>query len=302
MLEGREGPRPIKSKSLQNLWEWILNNPRKFVATSGVQTNIDAVKNALKLYGLVVKKDADIAIKKKMGDIAFQAAANTYYGEKEKLRAEISGLPITKDGGRKRYGNTQYVGQYKLINWERKQKGLLPLGNSKFRRVANKQGKFVKKRNVVRATLGPSLRANPFMDGKYKSFIQSRIRSIKFIRAAWGVAAQFFGKSFSRGDFGPNALARFSGLQYGGAEIKPIGDSITEYSMFNGAGRFDTRRKKIGQQTAPERSSADQERAAKIIEDGLNKGIQAVIADITQYFEGRARRLQQAIRVLNKTK
>jgi len=280
------------------------------VATSGVQTNIDAVKNAIKLYGLVVKKDADIAIKKKMGDIAFQAAANTYYGEKEKLRAEISGLPITKDGGRKRYGNTQYVGQYKLINWERKQKGLLPLGNSKFRRVAkyivepgamSVQEKISRKRNQVRAG-GPSLRANPFMDGKYKSFIQSRIRSIKFIRAAWGVAAQFFGKSFTRGDFGPNALARFSGLQYGGAEIKPIGDSITEYSMFNGAGRFDTRRKKVGQQNAPERSSADQERAAKIIEDGLNKGIQAVIADITQYFEGRARRLQQAIRVLNKTK
>jgi len=286
------------------------------VATSGVQTNIDAVKNAIKLYGLVVKKDADIAIKKKMGDIAFQAAANTYYGEKEKLRAEISGLPITKDGGRKRYGNTQYVGQYKLINWERKQKGLLPLGNSRTRGTGiftkrikrDEDGEITsisyaerKRKNTVRAG-GPMLRANPFMDGKYKSFIQSRIRSIKFIRAAWGVAAQFFGKSFTRGDFGPNALARFSGLQYGGAEIKPIGDSITEYSMFNGAGRFDTRRKKVGQQNAPERSSADQERAAKIIEDGLNKGIQAVIADITQYFEGRARRLQQAIRVLNKTK
>lgn len=286
------------------------------MATSGVQTNIDAVKNAIKLYGLVVKKDADIAIKKKMGDIAFQAAANTYYGEKEKLRAEISGLPITKDGGRKRYGNTQYVGQYKLINWERKQKGLLPLGNSRTRGTGiftkrikrDEDGEITsisyaerKRKNTVRAG-GPMLRANPFMDGKYKSFIQSRIRSIKFIRAAWGVAAQFFGKSFTRGDFGPNALARFSGLQYGGAEIKPIGDSITEYSMFNGAGRFDTRRKKVGQQNAPERSSADQERAAKIIEDGLNKGIQAVIADITQYFEGRARRLQQAIRVLNKTK
>lgn len=280
------------------------------MATSGVQTNIDAVKNAIKLYGLVVKKDADVAIKKKMGDIAFQAGANTYFTEKDKLRNEISSLPITKDGGRKRYGNTQYVGQYKLINWERKQKGLLPLGNSRFRRVAkyivkpgamSVQEKISRKRNQARAG-GPSLRANPFMDGKYKSFIQSRIRSIKFIRAAWGVAAQFFGKSFTRGDFGPNALARFSGLQYGGAEIKPIGDSITEYSMFNGAGRFDTRRKKVGQQTAPERSSADQEKVAKIIEDGLNKGIQAVLADITQYFEGRATRLQQAIRVLNKTK
>jgi hypothetical protein len=280
------------------------------MATAGIVNNIEAVKEAIKIYGLMVKGDADKAIRKKMGDIAFQAAANTYRGEKEKLRAEISSLPITKDGGRKRYGNTQYVGQYKLINWERKQKGLLPLGNSKFRKVSkyttrpgsmSVEEKIIKRRNQVRAG-GPSLRANPFMDGKYKSFIQSRIRSIKFIRAAWGVAAQFFGKSFSRGDFGPNALARFSGKQYGGAEVKPIGDNITEYSMFNGAGRFDTRKRKVGQQTAPERPSEDQERAAKIIEDGLNKGVQAVISDITQYFETRAGRLQQALRVLNKFK
>ena len=280
------------------------------MASSGIVNNVEAVKEVIKIYGLMVKGDADKAIRKKMGDIAFQAAANTYHGEKEKLRAEISSLPITKDGGRRRYGNTQYVGQYKLINWERKQRGLLPVGNSKFRKVSKyitKPGsmsveeRITKRKNQARAG-GPSLRANPFMDGKYKSFIQSRIRSIKFIRAAWGVAAQFFGKSFSRGDFGPNALARFSGQQYGGAEVKPIGDNITEYSMFNGAGRFDTRLRKVGQQTAPQRSSGDQERAAKIIEDGLNKGVQAVIADITKYFEDRAGRLQQALRVLNKLK
>lgn len=271
------------------------------MATAGIQTNIAAVQEAIKLYGLMVKKDADKGIRKKMGDIAFQAGANTYHTEKDKLRSEISSLPITKDGGRKRYGNTQYVGQYKLINWERKQKGLLPLGGSKFRKLFQ-QGKTIKKRNQVRATLGPSLRANPFMDGKYKSFIQSRVRSIKFIRAAWGVAAQFFGKPFTRGDFGPNALARFSGLQYGGADIKPIGENIAEYSMFNGAGRYDTRQKKVGQSTAPERSSADQEKAAKIIEDGLNKGVQAVIADITQYFEERAKRLQYVLRNLNRVK
>lgn len=280
------------------------------MATAGIQTNLDAVREAIKLYGLMVKKDSDKGIRKKMGDIAFQAGANTYFTEKDKLRNQISSLPITKDGGRKRYGNTQYVGQYKLINWERKQKGLLPLGNSKFRKVTkyivkpgamSDQEKISRKRNQARAG-GPSLRANPFMDGKYKSFIQSRIRSIKFIRAAWGVAAQFFGKPFTRGDFGPNALARFSGLQYGGADVKPVGENIAEYSMFNGAGRYDTRKKQIGQQTAPERSSADQEKAAKIIEEGLNKGVQAVIADITQYFEERAKRLQYVLRNLNRVK
>jgi hypothetical protein len=61
-----------------------------------------------------------------------------------------------------------------------------------------------------------------------------KIRSIKFIRAAWSVAAVAFGgKPFSRGDFGPNALARFSGLAYGGGDVKPIGPDITEYSIFN---------------------------------------------------------------------
>jgi hypothetical protein len=287
------------------------------MATAGIQTNIEAVKEAIRLYGLMVKKDADIATRKKMGDIAFQAGANTYHTEKDKLRAEISSLPITKDGGRKRYGNTQYVGQYKLINWERKQKGLLPLGNSRTRGTGiftrkvkkDEDGEITsvsyverKRKNRIRATLGPSLRANPFMDGKYKSFIQSRVRSIKFIRAAWGVAAQFFGKPFTRGDFGPGALARFSGLQYGGGDIKPIGENITEYSMFNGAGRYDTRKRPIGSQQAPERSSGDQEKAARIIEDGLNKGIQAVISDITQYFEQRAKRLQYVLRNLNRVK
>jgi hypothetical protein len=280
------------------------------MATAGIQTNLDAVREAIKLYGLMVKKDSDKGIRKKMGDIAYQAGANTYFSEKEKIRAEISSLPNTKDGGRRRYGDSQYVGQYKLINWERKQKGLLPLGNSRFRKVTkyivkpgamSVQEKISRKRNQVRAG-GQSLRANPFMDGKYKSFIQSRIRSIKFIRAAWGVAAQFFGKPFTRGDFGPNALARFSGLQYGGAEVKPVGENITEYSMFNGAGRYDTRKKKVGQQTAPPRQQADQEKAAKIIEDGLNKGVQAVIADITVYFEERAKRLQYVLRGLNRLK
>lgn len=282
------------------------------MATSGITSNIDAVKDALKVYGLVVRKDADAETKKKMASIAYEAARFTPFGEKGALRSEISNLPIIKDGGKKRYGNSQYVGQYKLINWQRKLAGLLPVGGSKFRKVKqykvrpgalSVEEREIKRRNRVRATLGPSLRANPFMDGKYKAFIAKRIRSIKFIRAAWSVAAVAFGgKPFSRGDFGPNALARFSGLAYGGGDVKPIGPDITEYSIFNGAGKYDTRKAIKGVQSAPERSSQDQERAAKIIEEALNKGLEAVLADITKYFETRAERYQKAIRVLNRFK
>lgn len=280
------------------------------MATAGVMNNIEAVREAIRLYGQRVKNDSHKQIQKKMGDIAYRASEATPYGDKDKLRNEISNLPITKDGGRKRYGNTQYVGQYKLINWERKQRGLLPVGNSKFRRVTKyitKPGsmsveeKTIRRRNQIRGE-GPSKRANPFMDGKYKKFIQARARSIKFIRAAWGVAAAFFGKPFDRGDFGPNALGRFSGQKYGGGEIEKIGDSLTQYSIFNGAGRFDTRRKKPGQETAPQRPSADQARAEAIITKALQRGVDFVLADIIQYFEERAKRFQNEIRILNKFK
>jgi hypothetical protein len=281
------------------------------MATAGVMNNIEAVREAIRLYGERVKNDSHKQIQKKMGDIAYRASEATPYGDKDRLRNEISNLPITKDGGRKRYGNTQYVGQYKLMNWERKLKGLPTLGNSKFKKVKSyvtRPGSMVAeeritKRRTQNRLAGLGVTSNIYaMDGKYKRFIQARIRSIKFIRAAWGVAAAFFGKPFDRGDFGPDALARFSGKQYGGGEIEKIGDNLTQYSIFNGAGRFDTRRKKPGQETAPQRPSADQARAESIITKALQRGVDFVLADIIKYFEDRAKRFQKEIRILNKFK
>jgi hypothetical protein len=259
---------------------------------SGIKTNMEAVIKAIEDYKQVVSKDADEAARKKMGDIAFRAAKNTAYTSKEIIRSEISNLPITKDGGKKRYGNTKYVGQYKLINWERKLRGLRPLGNSRFRKIAA-DGKIKKIKNIVHAK-GPSMSASNFMDGKYKKFIQARIRSIKFLRAAWGVAAAFFKKPFERGDFGPESLSRFSGKAYGGARVTSQGDDKIEYSMFNGAGQFDTRRK-----PAIPRSAQDQERAAKIIEDGLNAGLSEVLNDIHLYFEKNTTKIDKISRNLN---
>lgn len=281
------------------------------MATAGIVNNIEAVREAIRLYGERLKRDVHEETKKKMADIAYRSAEATPFGDKDRLRAEISNLPITKDGGKRRYGNTQYVGQYKLINWERKLKGLKTLGNGKFKRVKSyvaRPGSMVAeekitKRRTKSSLAGLGITSNIYaMDGKYKKFTQSRVRSIKFIRAAWGVAAAFFSKGFKRGEFGPETLARFSGKQYGGGDIKQVGDSLAEYSIFNNAGRYDTRYKKRGQDTAPERSAADQSRAENIIETALQKGIQAVLVDITQYFEKRAARFQSEIRILNKFK
>ena len=46
----------------------------------------------------------------------------------------------------------------------------------------------------------------------------------------------------------------------------------------------------------------DQERAAKIIEDALNKGVEEVLADINQYFERNIDRVEKVARNLNTLK
>lgn len=255
----------------------------------------------------MVKKDAYEATRAKMADIAWRASEATYFSPDGKIRANISNLPIIKDGGKRRYGNTQYVGQYKLMNWERKLKGLPTLGGGVYRNINTTKPNslvYTEKRKKLGGSLGGiGIKGNYYnMLGKYKNFIKRREDSTKFIRAAWAPIAEFFGKPFQRGrDFGPKAIARFTGQMYGG-NIKLIGENITEFSMFNGAGKYDTRRKKPGSNTAPERSSADQQKAAQIIESALKTGIDTVFADITQYFEKRAARYQQAIRIFNKLK
>lgn len=282
------------------------------MAQSGILTNIQAVQDALRVYGKVVRIEADKAIRNKMADIAFAAAKNTKFADRAAIRAELSTLPNTKDGGRKRYGNTQYVGQYKLINWERKLKGLPTLGNSKFRKVTNyrtRPGQIfaeekTRKTRARSRLAGLGVQSNIYaMDGKYKTFIKAREESSKFLRIGWARAAEFFGKPFRRGrDFGPKTQARISGEAYGRADIKAFGGDLTEYSMSNYAGRFDIRRRKVGQTVAPERSSQDQDRAAAIIERGLNLGLQEVFADIMKYFESRMPRVRAAMAQINKLK
>jgi hypothetical protein len=166
------------------------------MATSGITSNIDAVKDALKIYGLVVRKDAHAETKKKIASVAYEAARFTPFGEKGALRAEISNLPNTKDGGRKRYGDSKYVGQYKLINWERKLRGLLPVGNSKFRKVKqykirpgamSVEEKKSKDGTRCRATFGTSLRSNPLWmaNTNLSSKQESDLSSLSVRLGAW---------------------------------------------------------------------------------------------------------------------
>ena len=234
----------------------------------GIISNVDAVKQALEAYVKVRNQSVFESVKEKMANIAFKAAQNTRHTPREEIRAKISGLPITKDNGRKRSGNTQYVGQYKLINWQRKNMGLFPLGGSKNR--INKKGKKIKQ--VPRNT-GPSAGLNRFMDGKYKSFLQARARGSKFLRIGWALAASAMGKPFGRGDFGSATLERLSGKAYGGgATIDRVAPGQSVFTIYNGAGVFDLRYK-----GTPMRNSSDIARARAVQEAGLRVGVDAEI-------------------------
>ena len=269
---------------------------------SGILTNIDELKSVLEVYQNVVRKSAPEAVRNVMGDVAFRAAQETQFTPREKIRNQLSNLPITKDAGKKRYGVTQYVGQYKLINWLRKLNNLGTLGGGKYRKVnTTKPNSLVYTEKRVRLgsrLAGLGVRGNIYsMEGKYKKLLQARARSSKFLRAGWAVAASFYGKPFNRGDFGTATIARLSGKGYGGGEIKKLNPDLTEFSMFNGAGQYDVRGK-----SPVVRRSSDQRKARAIIEDALKKAIDVVLNDprrgIIPYLAERYERSQKAIKVL----
>jgi hypothetical protein len=253
----------------------------------GIISNVDAVKQALEAYVKVRNQSVFESVKEKMANIAFKAAQNTYFSPPQTIRNQLTSLPITKDDGKKRYGNTQFVGLYKLMNWQRKNMGLYPLGGSKrrktgvFRKVIKKdedgeitsieyKEKMVKQ--VPRNT-GPSAGLNRFMDGKTKAFLKARARGSKFLRIGWALAASAMGKPFRRGDFGPATLERLSGKAYGGgATIDRVAPGQSVFTIYNGAGVFDLRYK-----GTPMRSSNDIAKARALQEAGLRVGVDAEI-------------------------
>lgn len=266
----------------------------------GITSNVDDVRLALQRY--VQARNASVfdSVKKKMKDIAYNAAKFTDFAEKENIRSELSSLPITKDGGKKRYGNTQWVGLYKLINWQRKNMGLRTLGGSKKyvvgRKISSKKSfsntglnDYVKQTQYkIKPIMGDKKagKGGGFMDGKTKGFLKSRAISSKFLRIGWALAASAMGRPFERGDFGPATLERLSGRAYGGgATIDKVAPGQSIFTIWNGTGIFDLRYK-----NKPMRSSSDIAKARAKQEAGLKKAINFVIADMAEkiYKIGRA--------------
>jgi len=253
----------------------------------GIISNVDAVKQALDAYVKVRNQSVFESVKEKMTNIAYKASQNTDFAEKADIRNELSSLPITKDGGKKRTGNTQWVGLYKLINWQRKNMGLLPRGGSRKYVVGMKISKkksfsntgandYVKQTQYkIKKIMGDKKagKGGGFMDGKTKDFLRARARGSKFLRIGWALAASAMGRPFERGDFGPATLERLSGRAYGGgATIDKVAPGQSVFTIWNGAGVFDLRYK-----GTPMRSSNDIARARAKQEAGLKAGIDAEI-------------------------
>ena len=253
----------------------------------GIISNVDAVKQALDAYVKVRNQSVFESVKEKMTNIAYKASQNTDFAEKADIRNELSSLPITKDGGKKRTGNTQWVGLYKLINWQRKNMGLLPRGGSRKYVVGMKISKkksfnntgvndYVKQTQYKIKPIKADKKAGKgggFMDGKTKQFLGARARGSKFLRIGWALAASAMGRPFERGDFGPATLERLSGRAYGGgATIDKVAPGQSVFTIWNGAGVFDLRYK-----GTPMRSANDIARARAKQEAGLKAGIDAEI-------------------------
>jgi len=253
----------------------------------GIISNVDAVKQALEAYVKVRNQSVFESVKEKMANIAFKAAQNTYFSPQQNIRNELSSLPITKDGGKKRTGNTQWIGLYKLMNWQRKNMGLVPLGGSRKYVVGMKITKkksfnntgandYVKQTQYRLKPIKADKKAGKgggFMDGKTKAFLKARARGSKFLRIGWALAASAMGKPFRRGDFGPATLERLSGKAYGGgATIDRVAPGQSVFTIYNGAGVFDLRYK-----GTPMRSSNDIAKARAFQEAGLRVGVDAEI-------------------------
>jgi hypothetical protein len=264
------------------------------IKSSGIFSNFPQVKQALDAYVKVRNQSTYTSVLEKMQGIAYKAAGNTAFSERSKIASSIANLP-NKGDVKPRSGGTQYVGQYKVINWERKIKGLPTLGGSGRRKILvnrpnprNPGGWTIEEATKRNKSRGAGLGVSYFMDGKYKGFIKSRQQGSKWLRIGWALAADMLGKPFGRGDFGPATKARLSGEKYGGgASIKINGAGKFDFEIFNGVGVFDHRYRPPGRVAdfsgkLPLRPSADVARARAIQEAGLMKGIQAEIASMAK--------------------
>jgi len=185
------------------------------VIAEHVILNDKQFNEALDLYLRLNKKTMAEAINEKMANIAYKSAqftepTTTKSVASAKIKQQLVSMPITKDGGVKRSGDTRFVGLYKLMNWQRKNSNLKPVG-----------GKFGKNKAT----------------GFSKKFVNRRANSARWIRIGWVHAA----KAFKTKPKEPTPNEKTKRQLGGGTPAVPA--SVVVAEIFNKAGIADTRYK-----------------------------------------------------------
>jgi hypothetical protein len=247
----------------------------------GITSNWPQVQQALDAYVKVRNKSTYDSVLEKMQNIAFKAAQYTDFSPQERIAASISNIPNKGASS----GSSKYVGQYKLINWQRKLTGQPPLGGGRPRiRRRMLPGGIFPITTQSKAKGNKELK----MAGKYKGFIKRRTFSSKWLRIGWALASDKLGKPFGRGDFGEATKARLSGKAYGGgADIKINGAGKYQFEIFNGVGVFDHRYRPPGRVSEftgklPIRPASQIKAARAIQERGLKKAVVDEIKNMAQ--------------------
>lgn len=253
----------------------------KFVSaslgTAGIQSNIPQLQEWLKEYVKVRNQTVYESVLEKMRNIAFKAWENTYFSDPSKIRAQLSNLPVTKESGQRK-GGTQYVGLYKLINWERKNKQLHPLGGSRPK---------IKGKKIFRVR--QTMPKQKYMQGRYKKFLQARSQSARWIRLGWMAALKSLGIEKTRGkNWGggeDETLSRIMGKPYGGgSRIVKFRPGSTEFMIYNGVGVFDHRYRPV--KTRPD---SDVQKARILQQAGLNRAIAEEIKNMFDLIKKRTK-------------
>lgn len=261
---------------------------------AGVEVDLfksNKFNDALRLYVLAQRKELADSINHVAGNVAFRASeftepTGTKSAASAKIRSSLEGLPITKDNGRKRYGNTAYVGALKLMNWQRKNSGLVPVGNTKnLRSFGPSMSRRASQKRMGKLTEAGG-RQNRFADGKLYKFISRRAGAAKFIRIGWAAAAAKFKKPFSRGREGFNDATL---QRIGGAQLAKPGP-IVEALVINRAGIYDVRfkPKRISGTGTPGRTTSG---AIAVGTPALVKAIEFVSKDMMAYVLPRLQRI-----------
>lgn len=269
----------------------IANFVSASVKDGGIVTNIPELQAWLKEYVKVRNVTVYESVLEKMRNIAKKAWKNTYRSDSSAIRSKLSSLPITKESGGINRKNPQYVGLYKLMNWERKRKGLPVLGNTsktiigaKISKKTTKDwggGTYAEKTTTYKVKKVYGNRSGNYMDGKYKGFLKARSQSSRWLALGWRAALKSLGISSTKGqDWGGGEDATLQRIMYrpdgGGSKITKFSPSSTEFMIYNGVGIYDARNKK----PYPARPDSDIARARAIQAEGLNKAVQEEIQNM----------------------